>query len=341
MKSAQLTGIREIKLQETPDPVLRGNHDVLIRMAAIGVCGSDVHYYASGKIGSQVVAYPFTVGHEGAGVVEAVGPDVTRVKPGDRIAVEPAISCGGCDQCRAGRPHTCRNLLFLGCPKQAGGCLSEYIVMPEKCCFGIPDSMSLEQAALVEPLAIGAYAVQQSDPAAGKRVAILGSGPIGLSVLIAARAAGAESVFMTDKIEARQKKAKALGADWVGDDCRTEAMLLEEPGGFDVVFECCGDQAALDQAVDLLMPGGILMVVGIPQFERWSFAVDTARHKELTLRSVRRQNGCVEKAIALLASGQSGAEAMITHRFDFSETARAFELVDGYLDGVLKAMIQL
>ncbi len=341
MKSAQLTGIRQIRLQEVPDPVLREENDVLIRMAAIGVCGSDVHYYANGKIGSQVVNYPFTAGHEGAGVVEAVGAGVDRVKPGDRITVEPAMSCHECDQCLAGRPHTCRSLRFLGCPKQAEGCLSEYMVMPEECCFPIPESLSLEEAALVEPLAIGVYAVQQSDPVAGKRIAILGSGPIGLSVLIAARTEGAEAVFMTDKIEARQKKAAELGADWSGNENQTEAMLAAEPSGFDVVFECCGDQAAIDQAVELIKPGGILMVVGIPQFERWSFAVDTARHKELTLRNVRRQNGCVESAIELLARGQSGAEAMITHRFGFAETAEAFELVDGYRDGVVKAMIQL
>jgi len=339
MKSAQLTGIREMKLRNIPDPKLHNENDVLIRMATIGVCGSDVHYYANGKIGSQVVTYPFTVGHEGAGMVEAVGAAGTRVRPGDRITVEPAMSCGECDPCRAGRPHTCRNLRFLGCPKQAEGCLSEYIVMPEKCCFVIPDEMGFEQAALVEPLAIGVYAVQQSGSVAGSRIAVLGSGPIGLSVLLAARAAGVHSVLMTDKIEARQKKALAMGADWAGHDDQTETMLQKESGGFDIVFECCGDQAALDQAVELLKPGGTVMVVGIPQFERWSFAVDQARHKELTLRNVRRQNGCVEKAIEL--AGTSGAEAMITHRFDFSETAAAFELVDGYLDGVVKAMIQM
>jgi len=340
MKSAKLTGIRQIKHQKVPDPVLREKGDVLIRMAAVGVCGSDVHYYADGKIGSQVVEYPFTVGHEGAGVVEAVGEGVMRVKPGDRIAVEPAMPCHQCDQCRAGRPHTCRTLRFLGCPEQAEGCLSEYIVMPEECCFPIPDVMSLEAAALLEPLSIGVYAVQQSGAVDGKRMAVLGSGPIGLSVLLAARAEGAEQVFMTDKIEARQKKALAMGSDWAGYDEQTEAMLAAEPAGFDAVFECCGDQAALDQAVALLKPGGTLMVVGIPSFDRWSFAVDQARHKELTLRNVRRQNGCVEKAIELLASESSAATAMITHRFDFAETAAAFELVDAYRDGVVKAIIQ-
>ena len=130
MKSMMLTGIRRMEMHQVPDPEVADDHDVLIKMKVIGVCGSDVHYYTSGKIGSQVVQYPFPVGHEGAGEVVSTGKAVTRVRPGDRIAIEPAMPCRECDQCQAGRPHTCRNLRFLGCPGQADGCLSEYIVMP-------------------------------------------------------------------------------------------------------------------------------------------------------------------------------------------------------------------
>jgi L-iditol 2-dehydrogenase len=129
MKSAKLTGIREIELLEVPDPKIINSTDVLIKMTTVGVCGSDMHYFTTGRIGDQVVAYPFTIGHEGAGIVENVGSDVTRVKPGDRIAIDPAMPCGQCDQCKAGRSHTCRKLRFLGCPGQAEGCLSEYIVI--------------------------------------------------------------------------------------------------------------------------------------------------------------------------------------------------------------------
>ncbi len=164
MKAMMLTGIREMEMREVPTPSIINDNDVLIRMKTLGVCGSDIHYYVSGKIGSQVVQYPFTVGHEGAGEVEAVGKAVTRVKPGDRIAIEPAMPCWECDQCKAGRPHTCRKLRFLGCPGQAEGSLSEFIVMPETSCIPIPDSMSYDQAAISEPLAIGVYAVKQSIP---------------------------------------------------------------------------------------------------------------------------------------------------------------------------------
>ena len=171
MQAYKLTGLRQLALMEVPTPEPCNPTDVLVKMARVGVCGSDVHYYETGQIGSQVVQYPFTVGHEGAGVVVAVGPAVTRVKAGDRIAVEPAMPCHACDQCRVGRPHTCRQLRFLGCPGQAEGCLSEYLVMPEGSCFPIPDSMTLDEAALSEPLAIGVYAVKQSIPMAGRRSA--------------------------------------------------------------------------------------------------------------------------------------------------------------------------
>jgi L-iditol 2-dehydrogenase len=164
MNTMMLTGIRQMDMQQTPDPIIINPTDVKIRMKVLGVCGSDIHYYVNGKIGKQVVKYPFPVGHEGAGEVVEIGSGVSRVKPGDRVAIEPAMPCWKCDQCLAGRPHTCRNLKFLGCPGQADGCLSDYIVMPETSCFRIPDTMSWDEAAISEPLAIGVYAVRQSIP---------------------------------------------------------------------------------------------------------------------------------------------------------------------------------
>jgi L-iditol 2-dehydrogenase len=194
MKSMQLTGIRQMKMIDVPKPDIQKDTDVLIRMQAVGVCGSDVHYYTTSRIGSQIVQYPFSVGHEGAGIVEKVGSAVQSLRVGDRIAIEPAMSCGLCDQCLAGRPHTCRKLRFLGCPGQAEGCLAEYIVMPQGSCLPVQASMSFEQATLSEPLAIGLYAAHLAGELKGKHIAILGSGPIGLSVLAGVRLAGAEHV---------------------------------------------------------------------------------------------------------------------------------------------------
>jgi len=343
MRALKLTGIREMRMMDVPTPAVEQDDDVLIRMNVVGVCGSDVHYYETGQIGSQVVEYPFAVGHEGAGTVEAVGPAVTRVRPGDRIAVEPAISCGRCDQCKADRPHTCRELRFLGCPGQVEGCLSDYVVMPEACCYPIPDSMSFDEAAISEPLAIGVYAVKQSVPMAGASVAILGVGPIGLSVLLPARTQGAKEVFVTDKIDRRRDLAVEAGADWGGNPDREDvvAKMRElQPAGLDAVFECCGEQDAMDQAVELLKPGGKLMLIGIPPTaERVMFEIDKVRRKEICIQNVRRQNHCVQPALDMIARGDIDVASMVTHRFGFEQAQEAFDLVAGYEDGVLKAMI--
>jgi len=342
MKAMKLTGIREMKMMEVPTPGILNDKDVLIRMKRLGVCGSDIHYYVSGAIGSQVVEYPFAVGHEGAGQVEAIGKDVKSVKPGDRIAIEPAMPCWECDQCKAGRPHTCRNLKFLGCPGQAEGSLSEYIVMPETSCVKIPDTMSYDEAAISEPLAIGVYAVKQSIAMEGAKVGILGFGPIGMSVLLPALAQGAKEVYVTDKIEERLKIARSSGATFTANPDQEDVVGMisaEVPELLDVVFECCGQQEAIDQAVELLKPGGKLMVIGIPEFERWSFHVDTSRHKELCIQNVRRQNEALHPALDMMAKGEVNVAAMSTHRFSFEDSKEAFDLVAGYKDGVMKAMI--
>ena len=340
-----LTGIRQMEMRDIPAPEIKNPSDVLIRMKIVGVCGSDVHYYTQGKIGSQVVEYPFTVGHEGAGIVEKVGAAVTKVKPGDRIAVEPAMSCWKCDQCLEGRPHTCRKLRFLGCPKQADGCLSEYLVMPEECCFKIKASMSFEEAAISEPLAIGVYAVSRSIPMKGAKIAILGAGPIGLSILLPAMAQGAEKVYMTDKIGSRIQLAEKMGATWTGNPEKADIVkeiANREPLLVDVVFECCGQQEALEQAVEIVKPGGKIMLIGIPpSLKNWGLNVDLARRKEICIQNVRRQNHCVQAALDMIDNKLFDVNKMTTHRFKFKDTKKAFDLVADYKDGVVKAMIEV
>ncbi len=327
-----------------PEPQIECETDVLLKVAIVGVCGSDVHYYSTGRIGSQVVQYPFAVGHECSAVVEKVGRAVRRVKKGDRVAVEPAMSCGQCDQCRVGRQHTCRRLRFLGCPGQAEGCLAEYLVMPEDCCFPISDCLTLEEACLAEPLSIGIYAVKLSGVACGARIGVLGAGPIGLSVMMAAREQGVGAVCVTDRIDSRIAAARQVGAAWAGNPDREDvvkAIEAREPLLLDAVFECCGQQAAIDQAIDLLKPGGKLILVGIPEVDRISLVIDKARRKELCIQNVRRQNHCMQAALDLLTRRKTAMGFMITHRFGFAESKRAFDLVRTYQDGVIKAAITL
>jgi len=342
MKSMKLTGIRMMEMKDVPEPVLVKPNDVKIKMSVMGICGSDIHYYTQGNIGSQKVIYPFTIGHEGAGVVVETGPEVKRVKPGDLIAIEPAMPCWKCDQCLEGRHHTCRNLKFLGCPGQAEGCLSEYMVMPEESCFPLNGKLTPDHGAISEPLAIGVYAVKKACGVKGLKIGILGYGPIGMSVMLAARAEGADSFYVTDKIDARLKIAKTEGSSYIGNPKKEDIISgihKIEHLGMDLVFECCGQQEALDQAVDILKPGGKLIVVGIPEFERWSMCVETTRRKEISLQFIRRQVDCVEEALEKMEYGTIDVDRMVTHRFPFKKSKEAFDLVAGYEDGVMKAMI--
>lgn len=344
MKSAVLTGIRKFELQDIPVPDLKSDTDVLIKVGAVGVCGSDLHYYLSDRVGDQAVQYPWTLGHECAGVVEETGKKVMKVKPGDLAAIDPALPCGGCDQCLEQRPHTCRNLFFLGYPGQSQGCLAEFLVVPEGNCHPIPAGMTVTEAALAEPLSIGVYAVGFLDDLERKSIGILGSGPIGLSVLFAAKHRKARSIYATDKIGHRLKVAKKSGAAWTGNPDNTDVVkmiLADEPQGLDAVFECCGDQAALDQAVELLRPGGMLLVVGIPLSGAVSFNMNLLRRKELVIQNVRRQNQCFKKAARLIGQRKIDISFMATHSFKLSEAQKAFELASAYEDGVIKAIVAL
>jgi len=344
MKSVVLTGVRKFELRDSPTPNLESDADVLIKVGAVGLCGSDVHYYLKDRVGDQTVCYPWILGHECAGVIQEVGGIVTKMKPGDRVAVDPAFSCGRCDQCVGGRPHTCRNLRFLGYPGQLMGGLSEFIVVPEANCHLIPDNMTMTQAALVEPLSIGIYSVGFLDKICTQSIGILGSGPIGLSVLKAATATGAGSVYMTDKVKERLRAACSTGAAWVGNPDLSDIVkdvLDNEPLGLDAVFECCGDQAALDQAVELLRPGGRLLILGIPWADRVSFDISRLRRKEISVQNVRRQHHCFPPAIELISSRRADIDFMVTHSFDLTETQEAFELLSDYKDGVIKTMVLL
>ena len=342
MKTLVLTGIGKFGMIDRPKPRINSPDEVLIRIKSVGVCGSDVHYFTNGKIGSQVVEFPFAVGHECSGIVVETGVSVTRVKPGDLVAIDPSIHCGICDQCLAGRPHTCRNNRFLGCPGQIEGCLAEYIVMPEFTCFPLNEKFSPETAALIEPLTIGIYSVEMAKTDfQNQAIGIFGAGPIGLSVLMVLKTMKTGSVFCYEPLDFRREKALKLGANFAFnpyDSNVLESTRMIEPLLLDVVFECSGEQKAVDDAINIMKPGGRLVLVGIPPNARYVFNMDLMRRKEISVQNVRRQNHCVEKAIRLIENGLP-VEQMVTHHFAPEETQQAFEMVSNYRDGVIKAMI--
>lgn len=344
MKAAFFAGLRQVSILETDSPQIEGPQEVRVQVERVGVCGSDVHYYLHGQIGDQVLKYPASLGHECAGTVVEVGPKVRRVKVGDPVAIEPAIVCGQCDQCGAGRSNTCRRLQFLGCPGQAPGAAREYCVVPEDNCIPIPPGLTLDHGALAEPLSIGLYAVQLARLQRGERVVVFGCGPIGLSVLVWVKLLAGCTVYATDLFDERLDAAGRCGADWTGNAARDDvvaAMERREPLGVDCVFECSGDAACLAEAIRLAKPGARVLWVGIPREEQVLVPAHLARRKEIAIQLVRRQRDCMEPVLEAMAQGRLDPLWWITHRFPLERIGEAFELVAEYRDGVLKAMIDL
>jgi L-iditol 2-dehydrogenase len=344
MKAALLTAVNSIEMGEIPKPSVINNNEVLVKVKMVGICGSDLHYYHTGRIGDQIIRFPFVAGHEATGVVEETGKLVSRVKPGQRIAIDPAYYCGKCDQCRAGRENTCENLLFLGCPGQLEGALKEYLIVDEKCCYPIGDNLTYEQAVLSEPLAIAVYAAErtlfQNDP----NTAILGAGPIGMSVFHVLHHKNVKNVFITDKIEDRIKFSELLEPKYTGNPNKVniiEEIKNIEPKLMDIVYECSGDADAFIQGIRLLKPGGTLVIIGIPEADNISIPIHELRRKEITVINIRRQANCTQTAIDHLNNGTINMDSMVTHHFNLEETAKAFDLVSGYGDGVMKAMVKL
>jgi len=341
MKAVVLAGIRQVGVRDVPKPEIKTPDGVLLRTAVAGICGSDLHYFIADRVGGEKVAYPVVVGHECAAVVEAVGPAVKSVKPEDRVAVEPSISCGTCDQCRAGRFNTCRNIRFLGHPGELDGCLAECFVMPERNCLPLPAGLTMAEGMLAEPLSIALHALQIAGPV-GSAIAVLGNGPIGLCVVLGAMREDAGKIFATDKSAARAAAARKAGAHWSGNPDEEDvvrAILAQQSLGLDTVFECSGDPAAMNQAVELVKPGGQIVQVGIPLDERVPLDFRKLRRKEIAIKNVRRQNRCYEKALGLVADREIDLAWLGTHAFKPEDAQLAFTVAADRLNGVLKASI--
>ncbi len=338
MKSAVLTAVRTIALADAPVPS-PGPGQVLVRLRAVGICGSDVHYYVDGRIGDAVVSFPYVLGHEPAGEVVALGAGVTGLAPGDRVALEPALSCGHCEMCLVGRPNCCPSVQFLGSPP-VPGVYAEYHVFAAHQCVPIPDSVSFEAAATLEPMAVGVHAVNLGRVRPGDRVAIMGCGPIGIVTAMAARLAGATFIAMTDPIPSRRAFAAAY-ADVVLDPSAGDVVdpIRRAAGAVDIAFEAVGVQEAIDDATLVVKPGGTAVIIGIPAVDRISLYPHPLRRKELHLMLARRSNFTLEPCLRLMATGQLDPGRIVTHRFPLDRLADGMELVHAYRDGVLKAMI--
>ena len=339
MRAAVLTGLRRIELIEVPTPA-PGPGQVLVRLRAVGICGSDVHHYADGRIGDAVDKFPVVLGHEPAGEIAALGAGVSGLAVGERVAIEPALSCEACPTCREGRQNSCPHVQFLGTPPVRGVFEEYHLFHPEQC-VPLPDGISFEEAAALEPMAVALHAVGLARLKLGARVAIMGGGPIGMLTAAAARLAGASFVAMTEPIPARRALAARFGVDLALDPFAGDAKaeIKKAAGQIDTAFEVAGVQEAVDDATQIAGPGGTAVIIGIPAVDRISLAVHDLRRKELHMIMARRANHTLEPAMRLLKAGRIDPGAIITHRFSLAQTAQAMELVHAYGEGVLKAMI--
>jgi L-iditol 2-dehydrogenase len=313
-RAAVLYGPGDLRIEEraTPEP---GSREVLVEIAAVGVCGSDVHYYEHGRIGPFVVREPLVLGHESAGRVVALGSDVTRHAVGDRVTLEPGVPCGSCRECRAGRYNLCRDVRFFATPP-IDGAFANYVTIHEDFAFALPDSVSDEAGALMEPLSVGIWACQKAGVSPGDRVLVTGAGPIGLLAQQCALAFGATEVTITDVSEARLELARRTGA--------TRALQPgEEVGEVDALIECSGHPAALASGIAAVRPAGTAVVVGMGPEEDATVPLSLIQNREIWLTGTFRYANTYPTAIALSASGRVDLEAIITGRFGLGDAEDA------------------
>lgn len=319
MAVARLYGPGDIRVvrEAVPEPV---DGTELVRVTAVGLCGSDLHWYAEAGIGDARLDRPLVVGHEFAGVVEG-GP-----RHGQRVAVDPAIPCGRCESCRDGYGNLCPDVRFAGHGAVDGG-LREYIAWPAHLLQPLPDSLTDADGALLEPLGVGLHALDLGHVRVGASVAVVGCGPIGLLTLQLAYVTGAARVFAVEPLEHRLRAARALGADdAVTPEAADQAYWREVAGrGVDVVFEVAGTAEAVETAMTAVRPGGRVVLAGIPSDDRIAFSASTARRKGVTIALVRRMNRVYERAIDLVARGRVDLSGLVTEAYPLGRVAEAFD----------------
>lgn len=343
MKAAILHKPKDLRIEQMPNPV-SADDEVLVRVKAVGVCGSDVHWFSRGRIGETVLEDPLVLGHEAAGVIQQVGRNVHHLDVGTPVALEPGVPCRVCEACRTGNYNTCPHVRFFGTPP-VHGCYREYVTHPADFVFPLPEHVTLGEGAMIEPLAVSVHAVDLAKVRTGYTVAVLGCGSIGLTAIALARISGASRIYATEPIEARRTAATVYGADVVldptQDDPVEQIMALTHGRGVDAVLEAAGAPDTPQQAVDVAKPCGTVALVGIPDEDQMVLRASRARRKGLTIRMVRRLKHTYPRAISLVEKGLVDVRPLITHRFDLDHIQEAFTLVEQYADGVIKALVEL
>ena len=348
MLAARLHNARDIRIDQVNEPAAPGPGQALIRVTAVGICGSDLHNYEDGRIGDTVVQQPLILGHEFGGEVLACGADARHgedqpLRPGQRVAVDPAQPCQRCELCLAGHPNLCRRLHFCGLWPDDGA-LCERMLVPAHGCFPVPDSLSDADAALLEPLGVALHAVDLGHLRLARSVVVLGCGPIGLLIIRLAQLAGADPIYACDRFPWRAQAALAWGASeaWccASEDSVAHVQQLMGGRGADVVFEAAWAEESVAQAAEMARPGGRVVLVGIPSADILTMKHSTARRKGLTILMSRRMKHTYPRAIRLALGGPFELEALISRRYPLAETAAAFASYAAWEPGVQKLLIE-
>jgi L-iditol 2-dehydrogenase len=310
-------GDLRVEDRAVPEP---GPREVLVEIAAVGVCGSDVHYYEHGRIGSFVVREPMVLGHESSGRVVALGPETSKHAVGDRVTLEPGVPCGGCRECRAGRYNLCRDVRFFATPP-IDGAFANYVTIHEDFAFALPEAVSDQAGALMEPLSVAVWACQKAGVSAGDRVLVTGAGPIGLLALQTARAFGATDVTVTDVNPHRLALAERTGAT------RTinvaETPLDEAEIEVDALIECSGHPASLKAGLAALRPAGTAVLVGMGPEEEGVLPLALIQTRELWVTGTFRYANTYPTAIALAADRRVDLEAIVTGHYGLDDAEAA------------------
>lgn len=321
-----------------------GSNEVQIAIHSVGICGSDVHYWQNGKIGDFVVKSPMILGHESSGTVTKVGEGVTHLKVGDRVAIEPGIPCRLCEFCKTGRYNLCLDVVFCATPP-VDGTLTRYYVHAADFCFKLPDHVTFEEGAMLEPLSVAVQACRRANVSIGKKVLIFGAGPIGLLNLLTAKAMGASEICIVDVVESRLKFAEELGANFtVLSDTKDGSSLAKKiintmNASPDITIECCGMELAISTSVQATKSGGVIVLVGMGP-DTVTVPLVNAAIREIDIRGIFRYANCYPTALQLVSTGAVNLKPLVTHHFKLEDSLKAFETARNSSSGAIKVVIQ-
>lgn len=343
MKVAVMNGIGKMGFEEREIPKVKDN-EVLVKLDYVGICGSDLHYYETGAIGDYVVEPPFVLGHEPGGVVVEAGKNVTHLKAGDRVALEPGKTCGHCEFCKTGRYNLCPDVVFFATPP-VDGVFQEYVAHEADLCFKLPDNVSTLEGALIEPLAVGFHAAMQGNAHAGQTAVVMGAGCIGLVSMMALKAMGVSKVYVVDIMQKRLDKAMELGADGVINgaekDAVQEVMRLTDNKGCDLAIETAGTQITTVQTIHMTKKGSTIVLVGYSKSGEMTLPMSLALDKELTFKTVFRYRHIYPMAIEAVASGKVNLKGIVTDIFSLEEAQKAMDYSVNNKADVVKAVIKI